>query len=136
MGRATEYPILIITKTASGAITRKRFVKSEGAQATVAGERVQGVSRDGAADGAPVPVTIMGTALVTAGQPVQAYQKVMTAADGKVIPAQKGKFIAGEAQSAGGAGEDIEVLLQIGSLAAGATTTTTTSSTTTTTTAP
>lgn len=58
---------LSLTVKASGAIAQYRAVGFDGAQATVQGQKVQGVSRAAAADGENTTLDCAGTLLIEAG---------------------------------------------------------------------
>jgi hypothetical protein len=137
MSLPTEHPGEILSRIANGAVSVRRFVKNNGAQASVTGEKVLGVSRDSADTGKSFPVVIDGTALVEAGAAIAADTEVMTDSLGRAIKAVNGRYIAGRTMtSVSAAAKDVEVLLMAGAgTSVPWTTTTTTSSTTTTTTA-
>lgn len=132
----TEKPTLIVTAVASGAVSTRHFVKFSGAQCTVKGEPAMGVSRDNAADGQPLDVTVQGSALVVAGEALDAGVEVTTNALGHAVIAGKNNRVNGVTMRAQAtSGQDVEILLGGYKIATVTTTTTTSSSTTTTTTA-
>ena len=132
MGRNTENPVLTITRTASGTITTRRFVKNSGAQCSVHGERAIGVAADGADDGKIFPVIVEGIALVESSRALAVDDLVTPDANGKATVATKATFIAGIVMAAvTGAGQLVPVFLgSIKQELVRTTTTTTTSSTT------
>lgn len=117
-----------IGKNASGAITRKRFVKLDSAaadgdsvkQCDTLGEQAYGVALFGcslseAARGKGVSVVTGDRMIVEAGGTVNVGDPVMTAADGRGIVATTGKFILGycDENGGGGAGTEISVDLSL-----------------------
>jgi len=140
--RNTEYPGLIISRTASGAVTERRFVKNSGAQCSVRGEFAIGVSMDGADSGKSFAVCVDGIVLVTCAQKLVADAVVTTDAAGKAIPAVKNNYILGYCMVETEAGDLAPILLGSKKLELVRTTTTTTTTSTssttstTTTTAP
>jgi hypothetical protein len=141
--RQTEKPGNRITRRAVGAVTVNRFVKVNGAQASVLGERVIGVSYDGALTGELIGVTIDGTALVECGAVALGQgAEVTTDANGKAVQCRAGSYAAGTVLNAANPGELVEIMLGATKRATVAitstttTTSTTSSTTTTTTTAP
>ncbi|MBF0375819.1 MAG: DUF2190 family protein, partial [Alphaproteobacteria bacterium] len=58
---STNNAILTRTVRAGGAIVARRAVGFDGAQASVAGQKVLGVADYAAADGVPLAVTVKGT---------------------------------------------------------------------------
>jgi hypothetical protein len=99
---------------AAGAVTQRRFVKVSGAQATVQGEKVLGVSKYTAPDQGDLALDVLGSSVVEAGAAVAADADVITDADGRAITATgaAGERIVGRALSvASAAGAAIEILL-------------------------
>ena len=74
------------TVLASGAITAHRAVTFAGAQATVQGEKVQGVSRTDAEDGKNVAVDTMGTTIIETGAAISNGDSLIVDAQGRAIP--------------------------------------------------
>jgi len=137
--RQTEKPGNRITRRAVGAVTVNRFVKINGGQASVAGERVIGVSYDSALTGELIGVTIDGTALVECGAVALGQgAEVSTDANGKAIQARAGYFGAGIVVEAAQPGQLVEIMLgsakRVVTPVTSTTTTTSTSTSTTTTT--
>ena len=101
MALHTEKPGLITTGVASGAITKRRFVNYSDAQCSTIGELVKGVSREeDTEDGKPFAICVDGTALVEAGEALDAGTQVMTNGLGKAIKASYGskntpRYVAG-----------------------------------------
>ena len=85
MGRQFS-PIQSLTVKASGALVQNRFVKFDGAQAGVQGEKVLGVAEFNAADTELATVGIAGTVVVEAGAAIAVGDSVITNASGKAIP--------------------------------------------------
>lgn len=138
-----ENPILAVTKTASGTITKRRFVGYNGAQCATKGMRALGVATDGAADGQSVAINVAGTSLVVAGEALNQNVEVTTSGEGKAVIAGYGEYVNGvtmEQQLV--PGQLVEIMLGGNKVTTVPTTTTTTTTTTsstsstTTTTAP
>lgn len=110
-------PILTLTHTASGTINAQRFVAQAGDQAAE-GENTLGVARTGASDGDLIPVDVLGTTIVEAGDDVTVGASLMSDANGKAVPQTVGNAIAAVCLQAGGDGDLIEVLLMPNALAA------------------
>jgi hypothetical protein len=142
--RQTEKPEGRITRRAVGAVAVNRFVKINGAQGSVLGERVIGVSYDSALTGELIGVTTAGSALVMCGAVALGQgAEVSTDANGKAVQSRGGYFAAGVVMNAALPGELVEILLggtkHVATAVTSTTTTSsssTTSTTTTTTTAP
>lgn len=130
----TEAPVNIITRTSSGIVAARRFVKIDGSQATQ-GSLSLGVAREETASRAEMAVIIEGTALVTAGCVLAAGDQVTSDADGKAVIAYNTEYINGVVLSACDAEDQlVEIQLAGGVPAVKSTVSTTTSTTTTTTT--
>lgn len=126
-----EHPGEILTRTANGAVTNKRFVLNNGQQAYATGQKVLGVARDSRSNGESVAVAIDGTVLVEAGAGIPADAEIMTDSQGRAIRATRGKYVAGRTMgSVSGAGYDVEVFLGIGAGTSVLWSTTTTTTTT------
>jgi hypothetical protein len=141
--RQTEKPGIRITRRAVGAVTVNRFVKINGAMASVLGEKVIGVSYDSALTTELIGVTVDGSALVECGAVALGVgAEVTTDANGKAVQARAGHFGAGIVLNAALPGELVEILLGSAKrvvtpvTSTTSTTSTTTTTTTTTTTAP
>ena len=104
--------LLTLSVIASGAVSAQRFVAYDGAQA-VAGDAVQGAARADAADGDPVPVDAVGTAIVEAGAAVSVGDSLEADADGRGVPDTSGgnPQVARALEAATAPGQPIEVLL-------------------------
>jgi len=129
----TEKPILIDTGTASGAITKRRFVGYDDAQITVKGTMAKGVAMEDAVDGAVYPFCSLGTVLVEAGEALAKGVKVTSNALGKAVVAGEGEHINGVTKVAQSLVSHL-VEIQFGGTSVSTSPTTTTSTTTTTTT--
>jgi len=111
----TEKVLHAETLTASGAVTARRLVGFDGAQATATGVKVMGPAANDAADGEPVAVNVIGSLLVEAGAAIAAGADVVTDTQGRAItnPAVGGEFIVGQAATAvSGAGTPVRVLFK------------------------
>jgi len=86
MSSYTNTVILADTMTASGAVTRNRFVNFAGAQAG-AGDVVHGVASYDAPDGGLFASNICGLLSVEAGAAVANGQRVKSDASGRAVPA-------------------------------------------------
>lgn len=131
--------ILALSLVASGQVTERRAVGFDGAQATVQGQKVAGVARFDAADGDPLTVEALGTAVIESGAAIAVGDAIIVDASGRAIPstgeinipsgattvtstAANGAILAGgempeyvighALESASAAGEFIEVLLR------------------------
>lgn len=106
--------VLDLTEQATAAVTAERFVQS-GQHAAAAG-RALGVSRADAAIGQHIPVTVLGTAVVSAAAAIAKDALLEVAANGQAItravaPATPGVAVARALQAAAAPGDRIEVLL-------------------------
>ena len=86
---------LALTLKASGAITQYRAVGFDGAQATVAGQKVLGVAAYDAADGDEFPVNVDDTVLVEAGAAMAVGDALTVDAQGRAVPASQLDVAAG-----------------------------------------
>ena len=105
---------LSLTYTATGAVAANRAIGFNGAQASVAGQKVLGVSPRAAATGTNSDVSVTGTALIEAGAAVAAGASLIVDAAGRAVTATgtAGEFIFADALEAGTAGRVFEVLLR------------------------
>jgi len=101
--------LLDLTETATAAVTGERFVQA-GAHAAAAG-RALGVSRADAAIGQLFPVTVAGTAIVTAAAAIAAGAAIEVGANGQAVTRATGVPVARALTAAAAAGDRIEVLL-------------------------
>lgn len=132
------HSIFTLTVIAASAITAGRAVGFDGVQATVAGQKAQGVAETDAASGKAVAITCKGTAIVEAGAAIAIGDALAVDAQGRAVPAAdlavaagavavtssaaNGEILTGGVlpqyvfadalQAASGAGEFIEVLLR------------------------
>lgn len=104
--------LMTLTVIATAAVVANRFVTLAGAHAG-AGALPLGVTRSDGAIGDPIPVDVLGTALVEASAPIVAGAAVMVGADGKAITHDNDgdKHAIGRALEAADAGDMVEVLL-------------------------
>jgi hypothetical protein len=79
-------PLLDLSVKAAGAITERRCVGFDSLQATVQGQKVMGVAKQGAASGAYLAVGVIGTVIVEAGAAVAVGDALIADANGKAIP--------------------------------------------------
>ncbi len=103
-------PVLTLPIIAAGAIVADRFVSVAATQAGAAANTL-GVARSNAASGAPLPVDVMGTAIVEAGAAVAQYALLETNASGQAVTRSAGPIVGRALQAATAAGQRIEVLL-------------------------
>ncbi|NVJ90870.1 MAG: DUF2190 family protein [Methylocystaceae bacterium] len=111
----TEKVLHAETIIASGAVTARRLVGFDGAQATVTGAKVMGPAVNDAADGEPVAVNAIGSLLVESGAAVAVGADIVTDTQGRAItnPAVGGEYIVGQAVTAvSGAGILVRVLFK------------------------
>ena len=131
--------ILSLTLIASGAVVEHRAIRFDGTQASVAGQKVMGISMSRAADGEALAVVTHGTAIIETGAAITlgsslvvdsqgravstttplsvasgAVAVTSSAANGAILEgADLPEFVFADAlQAASGAGEWIEVLLR------------------------
>jgi hypothetical protein len=103
--------VLVLTATATAAITASRFVTPAGAVAG-AGANTLGVADSTVASGKTFPVVALGTATVEAGAAVSAGDTVKSDATGRAITwATSGAKVGIALEAAGAAGAFIEVAL-------------------------
>lgn len=79
--------VLDLSFQAITAITRYRAVGFNGAQANVAGQKILGIARRGAAVGQWSDATVLGSAVAESGAAIAVGQALVTDASGRVIPA-------------------------------------------------
>lgn len=82
---ASNIPILTLSAQAAGAITANRAVGFDRLQATVQGQKVQGVARSAAALNEYVPVDVLGTTVIEAGAAFAAGAALIVDAQGRAI---------------------------------------------------
>lgn len=102
--------LLTLTVTASGAVTKRRFVTVAGALAGAAANTL-GVSTTDAADTEHFAADVLGTTVVEAGAAVAAGAAIETDATGRAITKAAGPTVARALEAAAAAGDLIEVLL-------------------------
>lgn len=105
-------PVLTLSVTASGALTKHRFVGHDGAAAAAAGNTL-GVARSDAAVGDVVGVDVLGTAVVEAGAAIAAGAAVEVDANARAVTKSAGVTVGRLAPgaSAAAAGDLVEVIL-------------------------
>lgn len=131
--------VLTLTLIASGAVAENRAVGFDGAQADTQGQKVMGTAMTVAANGETLGVVTHGTAIIETGASVAVGDSIIADTQGRAMPAtgaltlaagavavtssaangailegsDSPEFVFADAlQSAGGAGEFIEVLLR------------------------
>lgn len=113
MSNKASIALLTLTAFASASVAANRFITTAGAY-PAAGGLPLGVTRSSGVSGDPIPVDVLGTAVVEAGGAITVDAAVMVTATGKVI-AHDGdgdKHAIGRALGAAGVdGDFIEVLL-------------------------
>lgn len=105
--------VLTLTAIAAATLAANRFITTAGTAPT-AGGLALGVTRSSGVLGDPIPVDVLGTAIVEAGAAIALDATLMVTAEGKVIThdADGDKHAVGRAlEAAGGDGSFIEVLL-------------------------
>lgn len=107
--------ILSLTVAANGAVTKRRAVGFDGAQADTAGQKVIGVAETDQSDGRDLAVSVLGTALIEAGAAFDAGDDLVVDTQGRAIvnPESGGEYIFADAlRDAAGEGAIVEVLLR------------------------
>ena len=131
--------LLSLTLIANGAVVESRAIGFNGIQADSQGQKVIGIAMTAAASGEALGVVSHGTAIIESGAAVAVGDSIITDSQGRAIPATGALTVAAGAvavtssaangaileggdfpefvfadalQSAGGAGEFIEVLLR------------------------
>ena len=105
--------LLTLTVIASATVASGRFITTGGAHAA-AGALPLGVTRSDGVSGDPIPVDVLGTALVEAGAAIAADAPIMVTTAGKALThdGDGDKHAVGRAlEAAAGDGSVIEVLL-------------------------
>lgn len=102
--------IMALSLTASGAVSKRRFVTHAGAQAGAAANTL-GVSNHDAADADGITVNVVGTAVVEVGAAIAVGAALETDASGRAVTKAVGPTVARALQAAAAAGDFIEVLL-------------------------
>lgn len=105
-----KFSLLTLSIAAAVAITAERFVTAAGQVAAAAGNAI-GVAESNGAIGALVPVTALGTAIVTAGAAIAQGARVEVGAAGKAVTLAAGKAVGVALQAAAADGDRIEVFL-------------------------
>jgi hypothetical protein len=94
--QTTEHPIQILTGITSATINAGRFVGYGGNdECSVRGMRAWGVSVVDASDVGSIGVITRGTALVTAGEPLEDAASVTTDGYGRAVVALPGEYVNG-----------------------------------------
>lgn len=113
MSVQTSISLMTITVIASAAVAAERFITTAGAHPEAGGLPI-GVTRSAGESGDPVPVDVIGTAIVTAGAAISVDEAVAVGTDGKAIThdGDGDKHAVGRALTAARAdGDAIEILL-------------------------
>lgn len=106
--------VMTLTVIATAAVVAGRFVTSAGAYPAAIGGLAHGVTRSDGAVGDPIPVDVLGTAIVEAGGAISAGVPVMADASGKVIAhdSDGDKHALGRSlEAAASDGDFVEILL-------------------------
>lgn len=106
--------LLTLTVIATAAVVNNRFVTTAGAHAATAGALPLGVTRSDGVSGDPIPVDVLGTAVVEAGAAIAVDATIMVTTDGKALThdGDGDKHAVGRAlEAAGAAGDLVEILL-------------------------
>lgn len=81
-------PILTLSiPVGGGAVTARRAVGFDGAQATVQGQKILGIARADVAFTGEIPVDVKGTTVVEAGAAINIGDSLIVDAQGRAIPA-------------------------------------------------
>ena len=107
---STAIANLVLTVTASAALTQNRAVNIAGA-VPAAGATSLGIAQTGGAIGDLVPVNVSGTAVATAGAAIAKGAAVEVGTDGKVITKDTGITIGRALAAAAADGDQVEILL-------------------------
>lgn len=109
-------PKLVLSFTASGAVSAMRAVAFSGAQATVEGQKVMGVSPRQVAAGRISDAVVSGTTVIETGGAFAVGDGLIVDDEGRAIAATGGQDpeyeFADALETSGGAGEFVEVLLR------------------------
>ena len=81
-----QIEVLSLAIVATTAVTARRGVGFDGAQATVQGAKIQGIAYTAAAIGDSLRLTAAGTAIVEAGAAIAVGQSLIVDAQGRAIP--------------------------------------------------
>jgi len=78
---------LALTLAAAGAITAERCVGFDGLQATVQGQKIQGVARFAGVAGDQITLDVAGTVVVESGAAIAVGEALIVDATGRAMPA-------------------------------------------------
>lgn len=141
MAALTYLDHLVLTRTATGTIRKGRAVTIAGGEVAAAGAKCLGIAKHGATAGQELAVAVLGVAIAVAGGSVTVGQALVSDNQGRLVPAtavavsvaagatgvtssaangaittvaggELPQYIVGYAMTAGGTGEEIEVLLK------------------------
>lgn len=107
---ASNIALLTVGITAGATITQYRAITAAGAVPSAAAAAV-GFANTDAASGERVPVTVVGTAIATAGAAITAGAAVEVGTSGKVVTKSAGVTVGRALTAAGADGDLIEVLV-------------------------
>lgn len=107
---ASSVNIMTLSVVAAATITQFRGVTAAGA-VPAAGANVLGFAAHGGDTGARIPVVTLGTAIAESGAAITAGALVEVDDQGRAIPRTSGAIVGRALTAAGGAGEQVEVLL-------------------------
>ena len=103
--------VLTLSIAATRAAPARTFIAPTGGPAGDGGNALGVAETDSTASGELVPVTVLGTAVVTAGAPIAAGEAIEVGSGGLAVPHTTGVVVARALKAAAAAGEAIEVLL-------------------------
>jgi len=101
---------LSLTRPASGAITARRAVGFDGAQATVQGQKIMGIAHTDAADGEDLTLDVRGTAVIEAGAAINIGDSLIVDAQGRAIPTTGNLAVAAGATAVSSTAANGEIL--------------------------
>lgn len=108
---ATKYPILTLSVAAAALVLENRMVNQDGNYTPAAAAGFGLTTEDAPAIGSQVGVDMLGTSIATAGAAVAKDALLEVGATGQLVTLAAGVAVARAMQSAGAAGDKIEVFL-------------------------
>lgn len=107
---ASSTNTLVLTVTATAALTQYRAVTVAGAVPAAAANAL-GFAQQGGAIGETVPVVVLGTAIAEAGAAIAVGALIEVNASGQAITRSAGAIVGRALTAASAAGDQVEVLL-------------------------